>query len=181
LLANQQQKERAQMGASHNAVRLVASIGLALSVAGCEGMGQHEQEMTAFGCAAGALGGGLIGLVAGHGNGGAVAAGAGAGLLTGCVAGNVIGRQLDERDRGAAEAATLAALNAPSSSRSVARAWRSDHGTGNHGTVVVQSTTRMASGSECKEVNEVAYIQSKEVAQPAKYCRSGASGDWKQA
>jgi surface antigen len=159
---------------------LVAGIGLVLSLGGCEGMGQHEQQMTAFGCAAGAVGGGLLGLVAGHGNGGAVAAGAGAGLLTGCVAGNIIGRQLDERDRRAAETATLAALNAPPSSRPTARAWRSDHGTGNHGTVVVQSTTRTA-GGECKQVNEVAYIQGKEVNQPAKYCRSGPEGDWKEA
>jgi surface antigen len=164
-----------------NALALAAGIGLALATAGCDGMGQHEQQMTAVGCAAGALGGGLIGLMAGHGNGGAVAAGAGAGLLTGCVAGNLIGRQLDQRDRAAAEAATVAALNAPPSSRPVARAWRSDHGTGNHGTVVVQSTTRMASGGECKEVNEVAYVQGKELNQPVKYCRGGSGGDWKEA
>ena len=144
-------------------------------------MGPHEQEMTAYGCAAGALGGGLIGLVAGHGNGGSAALGAGAGLLAGCAAGNIIGRELDERDRQAAEAATLAALDAPPSRRPVAHAWHSDHGTGNHGTVFVQSSTKTADGGECKQVNEVAYIKGEEVNQPVKYCRSGPSSDWTQA
>jgi surface antigen len=161
------------------AATLVAMVGIAISTISCESMGQHEQQMTALGCAAGAMGGGLLGLLGGHGNGGAVAMGAGAGLLTGCVAGNIIGRQLDARDRATAEAATLAALNAPPNSRP--RAWRSDHGTGNHGTVMVQSTTRTANGGECKEVNEVAYIQSQEVNQPVKYCRTGPHGDWKEA
>jgi hypothetical protein len=47
--------------------------------------------------------------------------------------------------------------------------------------VVVQSTMRSAGGGECKQVNEVAYIQSEEVNQPVKYCRSGPEGDWKAA
>jgi surface antigen len=160
---------------------VLAAVSSTIVVTGCDSMGQHEQQMTAAGCVTGALGGGLLGLVGGHGSGQAIALGTGAGLLTGCAAGNIIGKQLDERDRRVAEAATLAALNAPPARHPVAHTWRSDHGTGNHGTVVVQSTMRSAGGGECKQVNEVAYIQSEEVNQPVKYCRSGPEGDWKAA
>jgi surface antigen len=160
---------------------LMTMTSVAFVTSSCDSMGEHEKQMTAAGCITGAVGGGLLGLVGGHGSGQSAALGAGAGLLAGCAAGNIIGRQLDERDRQAAEAATLAALNARPTSHPVAQTWRSNHGTGNHGTVVVQSTTKIASGGECKEVNEVAYIQSKEVNQPTKYCRSGPDGDWKQA
>jgi surface antigen len=156
-----------------SALVLIAIAGV-VPIAGCDTMGPHEQQYTA-------VGGGLLGVLAGHGNGTAVALGAGSGLLAGCAAGNIIGRQLDDRDREVAEAATLAALNAPPAPHPVAHVWHSDHGTGNHGAVVVQSSTRTASGGECKEVNEVAYIQSKEVNQPVKYCRSGPDGDWKEA
>jgi len=159
----------------------ISMVCATLVTTSCDTMGPHEQQMTALGCATGAIGGGLLGLVAGHGSGTGAAVGVGAGLLAGCAAGNIIGRQLDERDRQAAEAATLAALDAPPARRPVAHRWYSNHGTGNHGSVVVQSTTRTASGSECKQVNEVAYIQGQEVNQPMKYCRSGPDAEWTQA
>jgi surface antigen len=165
----------------HHVIVVMSMVCTTLITTSCDTMGPHEQEMTALGCATGAIGGGLLGLVAGHGSGTGAAVGVGAGLLAGCAAGNIIGRQLDERDRQAAEAATLAALNAPPTRRPVAHTWHSDHGTGNRGSVVVQSTTRPAGGGECKQVNEVAYIQGQEVNQPMKYCRSGPDGEWAQA
>jgi surface antigen len=156
--------------------KCVVVIGLLIPLTGCEGMGPKEQQYTMAGCATGLLAGLGAGLGLGHGNSGAALAGAGLGMAAGCTTGNIIGRQLDAQDRRAAYAATLAALNAPVTTRPKPQYWNSDHGTGNHGSVIVQATTH-AGGKECKQVNEVAYIKGSEVNQPTKYCRD-SSGEW---
>lgn len=157
-------------------IKYLVVVGLVIPLAGCDGMGPKEQQYTMAGCATGLLAGIGAGLGFGHGNTGATVAGAGLGLAAGCATGNIIGRQLDERDRQAAYAATLAALDAPPTPRPKPHYWNSDHGTGNHGSVVVQATTH-TDGKECKQVNEVAYIKGAEVNQPTKYCRD-SSGEW---
>jgi surface antigen len=146
----------------------------------CEGMGPKEQQYTAAGCATGAIGGGLLGVLGGHGNSSAALMGAGAGLLAGCLAGNAIGRQLDARDRAQAEQALLYALNAPPTRSGYVppQQWHSDH-TSNRGTIQVQKVTKTASG-ECRQAHETAYIQSQEVVQTINYCRN-SSGGWAQA
>jgi surface antigen len=142
-------------------------------------MGPKEQQYTIAGCATGLLAGLGAGLGLGHGNTGATVAGAGLGMAAGCATGNIIGRQLDAQDRQAAYAATLAALNAPAATHPKPQYWRSDHGTGNHGSIVVQATTHTG-GKECKQVNEVAYIKGSEVNQPTTYCRD-SNGEWATA
>lgn len=161
---------------------VVMASGIALALAGCAGMGPHEQQDTELGCVSGAIGGGLLGLALGNGNSSSALLGAGSGLLAGCAAGNVIGRQLDAQDRMAAEQATYAALDAPPVYHGYAHRhyWNSDHGTGNHGYVTVKHVTRTASGGECKELNEVAYIKGQEVNQPSKFCKS-PDGSWTAA
>jgi surface antigen len=144
--------------------------------------GPNEVNYTLAGCAAGALGGGLMGNLFGHGNTGATVAGVGLGAAAGCLAGNAIGRQLDDRDRQLAQAATVRALSLPPGRQAT---WRSDHTT-NSGRVTVQSvqkpttTASSGGGGECKLVREVAYIKGQEVTQDAKYCR-GTGGEWESA
>jgi surface antigen len=146
--------------------------------------GPNETSYTLAGCATGALGGGLMGNLLGHGNAGATLAGVGLGAAAGCLTGNAIGRQLDEQDRRIAAAATLRALSLPPGRQTT---WQSDHST-NNGRITVQSAQKVASngsasssgGGECKTVREVAYIKGQEVTQDAKYCRN-PQGEWASA
>ena len=143
--------------------------------------GPNETAYTLAGCATGGLAGGLMGNLIGHGNAGATLAGVGLGAAAGCITGNAIGRQLDERDRELAQAATIRALSLPPGRQAT---WHSDH-TANNGRITVQSVQKVAnngtaSGGECKNVREVAYIKGQEVTQDSKYCRN-AQGEWTSA
>jgi surface antigen len=144
--------------------------------------GPHETTYTLAGCATGGLAGGLLGNLLGHGSAGATLAGVGLGAAAGCLTGNAIGRQLDERDRQIAQAATIRALSLPPG-RQIA--WKSDH-TSNSGKITVEKVATNTSsgggggGGECKIVREVAYIKGQEVTQDAKYCRN-PEGEWASA
>jgi surface antigen len=143
--------------------------------------GPNETTYTLAGCATGGLAGGLMGNLLGHGNAGATLAGVGLGAAAGCLTGNAIGRQLDERDRQLAQAATIRALSLPPGRQT---SWKSDH-TNNSGRITVQKVASNTSsggggGSECKIVREVAYIKGQEVTQDSKYCRN-AQGEWASA
>ncbi|MFO1039191.1 MAG: hypothetical protein U1E45_20295 [Geminicoccaceae bacterium] len=112
--------------------------------------------------------------------------------------GSAIGQQLDEADRQQAWSATEQALAAPvaypKGSTAVtttsaaapkkapkppkkAAVWKSDSGTGNHGSAKVTAVQPQADGGECRVVHEVAYIKGQEVTQDQRYCR-GTEGEW---
>ena len=140
--------------------------------------GPNETTYTLAGCATGGLAGGLLGNLIGHGSTGATLAGVGLGAAAGCLTGNAIGRQLDERDRQIAQAATIRALSLPPGRQAT---WKSDH-TSNSGKITVEKVASNTStgGGECKIVREVAYIKGQEVTQDAKYCRN-PEGEWASA
>jgi surface antigen len=162
-------------------MRLAICAVIGVLLAACSpNAGPHETSYTLAGCATGGLAGGLLGNLLGHGNTGATLAGAGVGAAAGCLTGNAIGRQLDERDRQLAQAATVRALSLPPGGH---RNWTSDH-TSNHGSITVEKVASNGSsasgGGECKIVREVAYIKGQEVTQDSKYCRN-PQGEWASA
>jgi hypothetical protein len=124
-------------------------------------MGPYEQQMTAIGCVTGASVGGQLGLFRVDKNG----LSPGAELLTRARQEislefywtNRIGR-LQNRPRWAPRRQNAQPLI---------------RGIPNHGAVVMQSITKTSSGSECKQITEVASIQGRQVEQPMKYCWSG--------
>lgn len=92
-------------------ISLVVAVALALPLASCESAGEKQTAGTIIGGVGGAVLGGVAGSAVG-GRGGAVV-GAVAGGLLGAWAGSTIGKQLDERDRQRAAAATQRVLAQP--------------------------------------------------------------------
>ncbi len=170
--------------AARKPVTFLVGVALMMPLAGCETSGPNQTAGTVIGglggAAVGALGGAAIG-----GRTGAVV-GAIAGGVLGGWAGSTVGKRLDERDRQQASVATTQALNQPvrqtktTSGRTTTRgqpvSWRSNH-TDNRGRAQVVSVDRAASGAECRQVRELAYVNGEEVAQNSRYCKD-ESGRW---
>lgn len=165
---------------------LVATVSLPLLVA-CQ---NNEQSMGLGGAALGSLACGVAGNSLFHSTAGTLISAAGCGAV-GYLVGSAIGRQLDERDRERAAAATQQALAQPVSyphraTTNVVRprarpvSWKSDHGTGNAGSATVVALQPEPNGGECRTVREVAYIKGKETTQETKFCRS-PNGSWAAA
>jgi len=151
-----------------------------LCMAGCE---TNEQTGGLLGAGGGAVLGGVLGQAIGH-NATGVAIGAALGAAGGYFIGSAIGRQLDQRDRQSAVAATQEALDAPVSYTggqprppTKSAGWSSDHNTGARGSATVVAVQRQASGGECRTLREVAYIKGEQVVQNSRYCRS-PDGAW---
>ena len=104
-------------------LKVVTAGVLALSLAACESMGEHETSGTLIGGALGALIGAQFG---GHTSDRVLAAGLGAAL--GGYVGNRIGRSMDERDRAEHDRAARDALWNNSSGRPYA--WRGHEASG---------------------------------------------------
>jgi surface antigen len=163
---------------------LAAAVMIPLLSTGCQ---NNEQTYGAGGAAFGALACGVAGNAIFHSAFGTVASAATCGAV-GYFVGSSIGRELDERDRQAAAAATQQALEepvyytatqtTPVHPRPRAVAWNSDHGTGTHGSASVVAVQPRPSGGECRTVREVAYIKGQEVTQQSQYCRNSADGSW---
>lgn len=152
-----------------------------LCLAACQ---TNEQTGGLVGAGTGALLGGVLGNAIGH-NAAGTLIGAGIGAAGGYFIGSAIGRQLDERDRERAMAATQQVLAEPvyfppsgappPPPRSAS--WTSDHNTGARGSTSVVAVRRQAAGGECRTLREVAYIKGEEVVQNSRYCRS-SDGAW---
>lgn len=164
---------------------LLAVVALPL-LAGCQ---NNEQSYGAGGAALGAVACGIVGNAIFHNAAGTLGSAAACGAV-GYLAGSAIGRQLDDRDRALAAAATQQALATPvhyaSSQTTVVRphtkpqTWNSDHGTGTSGSATVVAVQPQPTGGECRTVREVAYIKGQEETQESKYCR-GSDGSWVSA
>ncbi len=164
---------------------LLAALSLPL-LAGCQ---NNEQTYGAGGAALGAVACGIAGNAIFHSTVGTLGSAAACGAV-GYLAGSAIGRQLDDRDRALAAAATQQALATPVQYAPTQTAvvhphpkpttWKSDHGTGTSGSASVVAVQPGPSGGECRTVREVAYIKGQEQTQESKYCR-GSDGSWVSA
>ena len=162
---------------------IVASAVMPL-VAGCQ---NNEQTGGLLGGIGGALACGAVGAALTHRAYGAALPAAACGAA-GYFIGSAIGRQLDERDRAMAAAATRQVLALPVSypaasstpHHAAARTvrWTSDHSSA-HGSATVVAVQPRSGGGECRTVREIAYIRGEEVPQTTKYCRS-PEGSWTQ-
>jgi surface antigen len=133
----------------------------------------------------GALGGGALGCATGqligHSAAG-TAIGCAGGALAGYFAGSAIGRQLDERDREKALAATQQALYVPVSyspgstrtihPRTKPVSWTSDHNPGVRGSSTLVAVEPKSDGGECRIVRDIAYVKGQEVQQQTRECRT---------
>jgi len=144
----------------------VLSIGL---LASCEsGSGNNE----AFGTFLGAAIGMGLGALAGHD---ARPAAMAMGAMVGGIAGNQVGKRLDEADRLKMQQAQHAALE---SGRSYDTAGWYNPDTGNRGSVTPQPAYRTDSGQYCREYAETVVIDGQEQRVYGTACRQ-PDGSWK--
>ena len=149
----------------------------------------QEQTGGLLGAGGGALIGGLAGGAIGHGAGALI--GGALGAAGGYFVGSTIGRQLDDRDRARAQAATQRLLNEPvhypptqtaaatppkPRAKTTTASWSSDHNQGVHGSATLVDA-QQTTGGECRTVREVAYVGGQETTQNTRYCR-GADREW---
>jgi surface antigen len=177
---------------------LLCILLIAIFVNGCA---TNEQTGELVGAGGGGLLGGALGARLFGGPAGTIL-GAGAGAAAGALVGGIIGKSLDDRDREQAAKATQIALNqgqpyrpsSQSSSPTTTQAsapshrnvshpvhWASDHSTGASGSsTVIATQPPTAAHGECKTIQEVAYVEGKELSQDTKYCRD-ANNQWEKA
>jgi surface antigen len=149
---------------------IAALAAAALLVSACA---TNQQTGALVGGTGGAVLGGLAGQALGGRSGALI--GALAGGTAGLLAGSLIGKELDDRDRLKAEAATQQALMAPPNAPPAT--WASQDKPNVRGQARVVAVQRQPAGGECRSVRETAYIQGREVVQNMRYCQN-AEGQW---
>lgn len=147
---------------------------LAGSLIACAGT-SRSQVSTGLGTLLGAGVGAVIGEVIGGEDGALI--GAAVGSLSGGLVGYTIASYLDERDRQIAAGATKQALDTPVDSGQTVT-WKSDHNKAVGGQTTVTPVSYNTRGQECRQINEVAYIQGKEVRDIGTHCRDPNGGPW---
>jgi len=120
-------------------------LAMALLLAGCE---TKQQQ----GTVAGAVVGGAVGSLFGSGSGRVLAIGAGA--VLGGIAGNQIGKKMDERDRREASLAMREAQSAPTGS---GVNWNNPD-SGNSGTIEVTREGTDGVGNKCREFKHTVQV-----------------------
>lgn len=148
---------------------VVVAAALAVSVAGCEGVGQKQ----AGGAVVGGAAGGLLGSQIGSGSGRAAATAAGA--LLGLLAGSEAGKSLDRVDQMHAAQTTQTALEANRSG--ITSTWANPD-TGHSGTVTPVRTYETPQGQNCREFQQTVTIGGKSESAYGTACRQ-ADGSWK--
>lgn len=142
---------------------------MALSLAGCEGVGQKQ----AGGAVIGGAAGGLLGSQIGSGSGRLAATAAGA--LLGMLAGSEVGKSLDRADRLHAQQTTQAALE--SNKTGTVSTWTNPD-SGHSGTVTPVRTYQTPQGQYCREFQQTVTISGKTESAYGTACRQ-PDGSWK--
>ncbi|RMD71848.1 MAG: glycine zipper 2TM domain-containing protein [Gammaproteobacteria bacterium] len=138
---------------------------LAISLAGCEGMGPKQQTGTAIGGILGGIGGAQIGR--GHGRTAAIIAG----TLLGALIGSEIGRAIDTTDE-------LKAQRALEYNRDHEPARWHNPNTGADVVVIPERTYQTASGTYCREYQMEVIVGGKRQQAYGTACRQ-PDGSWK--
>jgi surface antigen len=144
---------------------------IAASVAACAADPYAPQQNT--GAVAGAIAGGALGAVLGGRGTGSRLAGAAIGAAAGGLIGGAIGASLDERDRQAAYAAEMEALESGSPGAPVG--WRSDH-TAYYGTIVPGPYIERR-GLRCRDYSHTIYVRGRPEIARGTACRN-PDGTW---
>ena len=142
---------------------------VAMSLAGCEGVGQKQ----AGGAVIGGAAGGLLGSQIGSGSGRLAATAAGA--LLGLLAGSEMGKSLDRVDQMHAAQTTQSALE--TNKAGTASTWTNPD-TGHSGTVTPVRTYQTPEGQNCREFQQTVTIGGKTESAYGTACRQ-ADGSWK--
>jgi len=147
-----------------NAIRPIAAIVAAVSLAACESPPTKEQ----VGTVGGAVVGGVVGSTIGGGTGRTVAIVAGA--IAGGMLGNRIGQKLDEADR---MKAAQALETAPTGQRT---AWKNPDSGEQY--AITPTRTYEASGTPCRDFTFVGNVDGKSETVQGTACRQ-SDGTWK--
>lgn len=142
---------------------------MAVSLAGCEGVGQKQ----AGGAVIGGAAGGLLGSQIGSGSGQLAATAAGA--LLGMLAGSEVGKSLDRADQMYAAQTTQGALE--SNKTGTVSTWTNPD-SGHSGTVTPVRTFQDAQGQNCREFQQTVTIGGKTESAYGTACRQ-PDGSWK--
>ena len=142
---------------------------MAVSLAGCEGVGQKQ----AGGAVIGGAAGGLLGSQIGSGSGQLAATAAGA--LLGMLAGSEVGKSLDRADQMHAAQTTQAALE--SNKTGTVSTWTNPD-SGHSGTVTPVRTFQDAQGQNCREFQQTVTIGGRTEQAYGTACRQ-ADGSWR--
>ncbi|WP_162600636.1 RT0821/Lpp0805 family surface protein [Paraburkholderia sp. C35] len=155
-------------------ILLAASSMLLGSVlAGCAQDGSGGMSKTSQGALIGGASGGLLGGIFGH-NGTSAVIGAAAGALLG----GIIGKEMDDRDREARQAALQQALQ--TSQNNQPRQWKNTK-TGHSGTIKpLNGYAKSPSAQTCRDFTETYQRDGKQYEQTSKACRN-ANGEWQLA
>jgi len=143
-------------------------------LAGCAQGDSTGMNKTTSGALIGAGTGAALGGIFSHGNAGAIVAGGMAGALLG----GIIGREMDERDREARQAALKQTLQTAENNQP--RTWHNPK-TGNSGTIKpLSGYTKSASAQTCRNFTETYVKEGKSYEQTSRACRN-AKGEWELA
>ncbi|MFJ1256237.1 RT0821/Lpp0805 family surface protein [Cupriavidus sp. CuC1] len=141
---------------------------------GCAQGDSTGMNKTTSGALIGAGAGAALGGLFSHGNAGAIVAGGMAGALLG----GIIGREMDERDREARQAALRHALQTAENNQP--RTWHNAK-TGNSGTIKpLSGYTKSPTAQTCRKFTETYVKEGKTYEQTSRACRN-ASGEWELA
>jgi surface antigen len=152
-------------------VKSICAVLLAASLAACASDPYAPNQNA--GAVAGAVAGGALGAVlGGHGAGNRLA-GAAIGAAAGGLLGSAIGASMDERDRQAAYAAEMQALESGAPGAPVG--WRSDH-TAYYGTIVPGPYYERR-GLRCREYSHTIYVNGRPELARGTACRN-PDGSW---
>lgn len=136
------------------------------------GGGLNKQDVGTVG---GAIGGGVLGSLVGHGAG-KTAAIIGGGLLGGFL-GNSVGKSLDNADRAAYEATSQRALETAQPGQALP--WKNPQ-SGNSGTITPQNYYQNAQGQYCREYSQTIVVGGQKQDGFGKACRQ-PDGSWQIA
>jgi surface antigen len=153
------------------AMRLICVALFAATAAGCAADPYAPNQNA--GAVAGAVAGGALGAVLGGSGAGSRLAGAAIGAAAGGLIGGAIGASLDERDRQAAYAAEMQALESGAPGAPVG--WRSDH-TAYYGTIVPGPYYERR-GLRCREYSHTIYVRGRPEIARGTACRN-PDGSW---
>ncbi len=148
-----------------------AALIAATALAGCANDPYAPNQNT--GAVTGAVAGGALGALLGGRGAGSRVAGAAVGAVAGGLLGSAIGASMDERDREAAYAAEMQALEGGAPGAPVG--WRSDH-TAYYGTIV-PGPYYQRGGLRCREYSHTIYVGGRPEIARGTACRN-PDGSW---
>ncbi|RDK11214.1 RT0821/Lpp0805 family surface protein [Cupriavidus lacunae] len=138
---------------------------------GCAEGQSTGMNKTTSGALIGAGTGAALGGILSHGNAGAIVAGG----LAGALLGGIIGKEMDERDREAREAALRHALQTTPNNQP--KTWHNAK-TGNSGTIKpLSGYSKSPNAQTCRKFSETYVKEGKTYEQTSQACRN-ANGEW---